>query len=375
LPIVNLTSVAPGPFDGKVGAITKDGEYFVTSPTETHIPAPPIDDVRPVYLRADSRYGDGDPILWPQPYMAYNCHFGAIRRPNTLPQHNIMWWTPTDENFTLFEPSASPISGFGKLSPAILAHLSTSVTILLNRIKQYQRVTPEERQPPTLSPHAKFLEHSLAQLQTLYVTYPQTEFLVRDLQRVWLQLWALIDYMEIFKPRMDGRAPPAFEVANTVGIFTYDVQVAQDFFTAGLPFWFIRTSAEFTDQNIHNVVDLLHPEDHLNLNPHRFPHPLIFTGPPSSLDKYRAINQYSRNFLSLTNLFGGSSAGQGPRPSASASLFSLPPVPSVAGPSRPSAPVYSGPPHRRQKQGRSVGPRNTGETGWHLLSYSLLTII
>jgi hypothetical protein len=38
------------------------------------------------------------------------------------------------------------------------------------------------------------------------------EFGVRDVQRIWLEITAMLDYMEIFKPKMDGllgNRPPA----------------------------------------------------------------------------------------------------------------------------------------------------------------------
>ena len=148
-----------------------------------------------------------------------------------------------------------------------------------------------------LLPMMKWLEYGLSQLKSVYATYRQVEFVVRDVQRVWLELRALLDYMEIYKPRMEGHSPVAAAVADTVGVFTHSIRVAQDFFTAGLPCWLIRPANDFTEQIIQNVVELLLPESHLVLTPHSFRYPVIFKGPASSAQKYQSIYNFARNFL------------------------------------------------------------------------------
>ena len=69
---------------------------------------------------------------------------------------------------------------------------------------------------------------------------------VHKLQRVWLHLWAVLDYMEIFKPQMDGLAPPSQGVHNTVWCYTNSIWVAQDMYTAGLVGWFNHLPASLT---------------------------------------------------------------------------------------------------------------------------------
>ncbi|KAF8235712.1 hypothetical protein L208DRAFT_1170214, partial [Tricholoma matsutake] len=79
------------------------------------IPKPPAGD-RKVMMCADSLYADDDPILWPQPYNAFNCHHGAIPRAKSLSAHLIIWWEPTHKDFIPLRDPASPIRGLGKLS-------------------------------------------------------------------------------------------------------------------------------------------------------------------------------------------------------------------------------------------------------------------
>jgi len=227
--------------------------------------------------------------------------------------------------------------------------LSISVTSLLDRVKLYERATPQVRHPPSVAPLAKWLEHGLVQLGSVHTTFRQIEFIVRDMQRVWLEVWAILDYMEIYKPCMDGRAPAAVGVADTIGVFTHNIRVAQDFFIAGLPCWLIQPFSGLTNQNILEVVELLRPKVYLTLGHHHYCYPIIFTGSASSLEKYHSIYQYARNFLHSPDPFGST-----PTLSSSFSSANQP----VAGNSTQLQPGPSRAPSQRH-------PKKTKTTGGH----------
>ena len=106
------------------------------------------------------------------------------------------------------------------------------------------------------------------------MSFRHIEFVVRDLQRLWLEIWAILDYMEIYKPRMDGHTSPG-DVADTVGTITTSIRVAQDMFLAGLPCWLIRPSNAFRDEKISAIGQIFHPKDYVNLEPHKFNYPVI----------------------------------------------------------------------------------------------------
>ena len=129
--------------DGVLGAVILDGQFFITTANAEYIPLPPFGE-REVKLRADSRYGDDDPIQWAQPYIAYHSHLAAIPRPNTLLDHMIIWWTPTIGDFSL-PPRSGPVGGIGKLCQPRYNELRTSVIFLEDRVKKYQQSIPPER--------------------------------------------------------------------------------------------------------------------------------------------------------------------------------------------------------------------------------------
>jgi hypothetical protein len=185
--------------DGKVGALLFNREYFATTPNQDFIPEPPVGD-RKVVMRADSFYADGDPILWPQPYNVFNCHHGAIPRPKSLSAHLVIWWEPTHMDFIRLRDPISPIRGLGKLSDSKLGELKSSVSILLSRVQAFMSNLSKSRVPPTLGPMVKMIEHGLARLGSVWTNFRQMAFGVRDVQRCWLDLMAMLDYMEVYKP-------------------------------------------------------------------------------------------------------------------------------------------------------------------------------
>lgn len=73
-----LCTVWIGPLDGKVGAMISDGHTFITSSSQDYVPYPPLGSHRQVQLRSDSCYANDNPILWPQPFIPYFSHYGAI---------------------------------------------------------------------------------------------------------------------------------------------------------------------------------------------------------------------------------------------------------------------------------------------------------
>jgi hypothetical protein len=153
-----------GPLNSKVGAIISDGQYFVTSANQHYIFVPLLGNQHQIWLYSDSCYGDDNPLLWPQPYIPYHCHLGAISQEFSLPLHQIMWWTLISEHFLYYMSPLSPISGIGKLSFMKLADLNSSITFFLNCVKLYEVAMLSEHHPINLKPLVKWLEHTFAQL-------------------------------------------------------------------------------------------------------------------------------------------------------------------------------------------------------------------
>ncbi|KAJ6600744.1 hypothetical protein B0H10DRAFT_2230838 [Mycena sp. CBHHK59/15] len=93
---------------------------------------------------------------------------------------------------------------------------------------------------------------------------------VVSVQREYLELTGLLQYMTKYKPSMEGikdlNAHTTYP-SNCIGCFTQDPRIAQAFWHACLPCWFLRPLQAFSDENILRVVAPFAVADFLEMNP------------------------------------------------------------------------------------------------------------
>ncbi|KAJ7720673.1 hypothetical protein DFH07DRAFT_760738 [Mycena maculata] len=247
----------PGPFDGKVGAFAEIGgrHYFITSNAD-YVPAiPSLQLPHAVFLRSDMRYGTDDPALWPQQFTERYCHMPAIAQRGARPELQV------NPSLDEFEVGSAVTRGLGRLKHRYISQFLPPINTLVERCKALW-----DSSPKLVSPlFGELIQHILMwieQLQTLPTTFPKMLFAVTSLQRAFLELDALYDYMTILKPRIDNylaSAPAGTAVAQCVGAFTTVPTVAQQLWAARLPFWFMRPVEVFDLENIWTVVALRDP--------------------------------------------------------------------------------------------------------------------
>ena len=237
-----------------------------------------------------------NPTLWPQPYLFQYPHLGAIPRRPGAPDHplSIMWWNPTRADFLPLENDI--MEGLGQLSLPKLWAFEERMKEAQDKINEYRKTT--DRPNPLLLLLATSMRHALSRLRSLKSAFGQMRFGVTEFQRYYLEIYALLDYLQIYKPRMDGAQPAATAVANCIGIFTNVVHVAQDFQTAGLPVWLIHPwkAGPFP----YNVLQVVTPQDPVNslcISHQDPPFPVIFRGYMNTPEKHDAIHGYSRTWL------------------------------------------------------------------------------
>ncbi|KAJ7141896.1 hypothetical protein C8R43DRAFT_1131202 [Mycena crocata] len=282
-----------GPFDGKAGAFVQIGtqHYFIT--TNTHyVPAVPSLKVpHAVFLRTDMRYGTDDPALWPQQYTSNYCHMPLIPRKGARPELDIMWWNPSPADFDV---GSAVTRGLGRLTPPRFCKLLPPINELIARCKDLRKKSPN------LAIHlfGELIQHIimlLEQLQTLPSTYTKMLFALTSLQRAFLELDALYNYMTIYKQRIDNymNSDPTdtTAVAETIGTFTTAPLVAQQLFVARVPFWLLRPVEVFDAENILRLVTLREPDFGLpDPDAHAEGAPVLYSG-NSTMDKITAIRQ------------------------------------------------------------------------------------
>ncbi|GLB34371.1 hypothetical protein LshimejAT787_0112550 [Lyophyllum shimeji] len=294
------------PFDGMVGSLVNDGHQIVLSPNVGHTFFPPLG-TREMRLRKDFRYGIEDPLCGPQPYIAEFCHLAAIpRKPADADDPlSIMWRVPSKADFDV-EPS-NIVRGVGFLAYPFANSLALHVDKLQARVAQYSSDPAFPTKIPIISSMTNTLNDMRTRLYSLPMSFRQTQLCVSLVQRCYLELVGCLDYLYIFHPRMIGRAPPAVEVAHTVGAYVQDHAVIQEFVRAGLPVWVVKDWSSFVETRIDAVVPVRLPPTWAVLQDADPPFRPFFTGSVASSRKYMAFGQFARSSMSFPNPFAPTS--------------------------------------------------------------------
>jgi hypothetical protein len=100
--------------DGLVGAVVCDGQYIVTSPNTDVIFVPALGGDHSLFLRTSLRFGDDDPLQWPQPWVPEYPHLACIPVPTETGPLSIMQWMPEYHDFVL---DRGILIGIGKVHP------------------------------------------------------------------------------------------------------------------------------------------------------------------------------------------------------------------------------------------------------------------
>ena len=306
-----------GPFDGR--AFCKWWSWAVTTPNQDTIPTPPLRDCN-VHLRADLRYGLDDHTLWPQAFVPEYPHLAAIPRKPEDPHHplSIMWWNPTISDFV--PCSNSLIEGLGQLAPSRFKALDDCRRDVDARVRAYVKVT--EKPDNLVQNLLQVTRHSGVRICSLQTTFLEMLFGVTEFQRYFLELLGLIDFLEIYQPRMEGRAPCVTSAADCLGAFTNNPQVAQQLFDAGLPVYLFRPFEHWSasDHVTVNVVKPLAPSDIIFTDSDP-PFPVIFQGPPMDHKKHASIHKYSRTWMVYGDPFADEHNDSDPHTTGEPSLW------------------------------------------------------
>ncbi|KAF8125850.1 hypothetical protein K438DRAFT_2001910 [Mycena galopus ATCC 62051] len=191
---------------------------YITTNTDYVPGLPPAGDE--LLLRQDMHWGPDDPTLWPHHYSETYCHLGAS--PDALDRTQ----------------TTSPSCG-GIPVAAILAT---------------QALSPSPDARPLVPQLADNLRRGLDRLCSIPATFERDVLGVTNVQRTFLELYGLLDWITIYQPRMTdtSRFGGASDV-DVVGVFTMDPLVAEQFHRARLPYWFIRPLSAFHEDNILRV--------------------------------------------------------------------------------------------------------------------------
>jgi len=146
----------------------------------------------------------------------------------------------------------------------------------------------------------QIMKHTSCCMCSLQTPFYEMSFGVTEFQRYFLEVLGLIDFLEIYQPRMEGHAPHATSTADCLGAFTNNALYAQQLFDAGLPIYLIQKYDTFAvnDPIILNVISLLTPTD-LILEESNPPFPVIYQGSIMDHKKHASVHRYSQTMDGL----------------------------------------------------------------------------
>jgi hypothetical protein len=306
-----MNPVSLGPFDGRVAALHPLlSDYYITTPNKDDVFVP-LGSCN-VYARLDGRYGPDDHTQWPQPFSHSAPYLCCIpKREAQEGGDSIMWWNPAYEDFapTMCYPC---YIGIGFLPYRELGLMEQCCEWLNQRVDEYQNKIKPSDGHPVIRPLSVALRRTLSRLRAVGMTRREVLFECRQVQRQWMELRALMDYIEIYEPRMEGCSPPAKETANVVGCFVHRVHTAERLFSAGIPYWLICPISTFSYENILSIMTAVQPKDVLVLDDHFNPFLRIYVG-DSNFNRFLAISEHGLKLLCYTDLFSDGNR-QGVRP-------------------------------------------------------------
>ncbi|KAG7098901.1 hypothetical protein E1B28_000801 [Marasmius oreades] len=280
--------------DGLTGStLLPESREFVSTSNQNRMLRPPIGSTRDLYRREDGFYSEDDPVQYPQPFNPHYPYFAYIPKlptDETSPYYNdrCMWnnyWREINYNFGSCRAELNWIS----------TKILDSVSSLCQQVKRFLTSHPDWQN--SLSEMDTTITLCLHQLTSVQLSLHNSVRGVAEIQRSWKTAVAIMDYVEVYKPKMStiSSSPQAVALEGTdafqMGAFVWNDRDALMLFRANLPVYFIRGYNDFDFQIIRRIDPFLD----LNITQKAASpsYPVIYTGQAGSDAKFAAIRVVS----------------------------------------------------------------------------------
>jgi hypothetical protein len=204
-----------------------------------------------------------------------------------------MWYIPTHRNFVA---DSQVFSSVGKLQHLLFRDLQLLSLLLIEWVH-----ASKFKEEILVSQLTNVLRHLLHRLEFISTGFYTMCLGVREMQRIYLELTGLLNYMEHYRLRSTLLGT----INNIIGAFTHDPLVCKHFYKASIPVWFIRPYSALTSIRIRALVPVTKPVGVLPLEPSSHPiYPTIYRGQGDVLEKYIALGRNILGYLKYPNPFG-----------------------------------------------------------------------
>ncbi|TDL14303.1 hypothetical protein BD410DRAFT_734293, partial [Rickenella mellea] len=221
----------------------------ITSPNMTFIPQFPEIDDQGIYLRADGSWGPQEFSRWPQLDTTEICHHNAIPcqplSETELFASSVLWRTFSREDWIKLPDIEASMFGVGLLRSDLHSLLVQEAELLINGVLKDHRNDPKPMWQVARITAAQ-IRDGLESLKRLPTIARDTIALVREVQRLVLELHGFSNYIKIIMPRIIDTEFVAASPLHYRGAFTFDGPQAQLLHRVGIPVWLIRPYAAVT---------------------------------------------------------------------------------------------------------------------------------
>ncbi len=311
-PLCRIGSAPIRAFDGAVGAILSQGEYFVVSPYDIPLLEPPLGMQR-VRMRKHGSFGPHDWIEYPQLYHPDFVHFTCIPYPpGPRSKHKYSCfsslWLPIERgDFVQVGPGV--IGGLGKISFPWFAKFRDYHWQIRSRTVDFLRGHSNVTERALARSLLNNLQRHLTRLEHLVMQFRQMLFTATSFKRLFLELIGLLDYCQVYKNRMEAtyQSRQGNNDHRLMGAFVVRIPDAELLFRAGIPFYFVHPVRALSRIRVdeerpywpleENSVGW---EDHVPACTH------IYEGPLDIKAQFLAITHFHANFLGFGNAFSES---------------------------------------------------------------------
>ncbi|KAL0068976.1 hypothetical protein AAF712_003969 [Marasmius tenuissimus] len=292
--------------DGRVGAWVSDGRYFITSPNSENIYMPLLGP-REVFFRQDYRLGPEDPLLYPQPFLQDRCHYAAIPCRPSNPEHpRAKWWRELPPQAFVHQPD-SAVTGLGRWSKEYLEPYEEDCQNLHERVSQYRTSKSSAQINPLVTALDGQLDRTFRHLTNMPLPLHRARLLWSYFQRWYLELLGALDWIQIYKPVMDGRVLPSetsrSQAAVTMGAFLTSVRDCELLFKVGIPFWLVRAAEHHPTARVDAQVVVTTPKSLNICVDHIMSHKkeILYHGPLRDLKKATEVERFGLAIVDFTN--------------------------------------------------------------------------
>lgn len=242
-------------------------------------------------LNRDLRFGQDDPLEWPQLFHPELPHLACLPKPWRLPSHNslaIMWDIPGDDDF---KDEATSFKGLHGLKHSRFREMVRLIAGLLSKCWPPRVINGM----PLIGELRAILDNFLFSVEFSQKDPQRMRLYIRETQRTFLELRACLDYVKHYKSAMEiGTEEGIFgTLSNVRGAITFDPEICKSLYRAHIPVWLIRPSTALESMCIQTVADVqsYYTPHGLETWPLQSP---IFVGQEASLEKYVALRQHIR---------------------------------------------------------------------------------